>query len=271
MTLSRPELDRLAASPPARVVRVRVAKVLGSAPREEGAEMFVTEADAFGTIGGGQLEYMAIDEARALLARNEAAGAMDVPLGPAIGQCCGGRVGLALTRIGPAALADALAAARAALDRAPPVLVFGAGHVGRALVRALLPLPVNPVLIDSRPAELARAGTVPVRLTPLPEAEVRAAPPGSAYVIVTHDHALDFLIADEALARGDAAYVGMIGSASKAATYARRARTVPGWAGDLSALACPMAPGAKHDKRPEVIAAFIAAEVMARLAVRVSA
>ena len=116
-------------------------------------------------------------------------------------------------------------------------------------------------LIDQRTAELALAPGVPGELTPLPEAEVRRAPPGSAYVILTHDHALDFLIAAEALARGDAAYVGMIGSATKRATFSRFARSrgiAPG------PLTCPIG-GTVRDKRPEVIAAFTAAEIMATL------
>ncbi|HRO15401.1 MAG TPA: XdhC family protein, partial [Paracoccus sp. (in: a-proteobacteria)] len=72
------------------MIRVRVTRAFGSTPREEGAEMFVGPATVTGTIGGGHLEYMAIDRARQMLARGEMEAAMDVPLGPAIGQCCGG-------------------------------------------------------------------------------------------------------------------------------------------------------------------------------------
>ena len=232
------------------MIRVRITRARGSTPREEGAEMMVGPEAVTGTIGGGQLEYLAIDRARQMLARGEDRAVMDVPLGPEIGQCCGGRVELTL---------DREPATPAAPE--PSVLIFGAGHVGRALARALLPLPVQVRLIDQRAAELALAPEVPGELTPLPEAEVRRAPPGSAYVILTHDHALDFLIAAEALARGDAAYVGMIGSATKRATFSRFARSrgiAPG------PLTCPIG-GTVRDKRPEVIAAFTAAEIMATL------
>nr|WP_306795512.1 XdhC family protein [Acinetobacter baumannii] len=99
-------------------------------------------------------------------------------------------------------------------------------------------------------------------MTPLPEAEIRAAPPGAAYVILTHDHALDFLLGVEALARQDAAYVGMIGSRTKRATFARFARTQDV---DPAPLTCPIGAGFPRDKRPEIIAAFTAAEIMARL------
>ena len=231
------------------MIRVRITRARGSTPREEGAEMMVDAVAVTGTIGGGQLEYLAIDRARQMLARDEADATMDVPLGPQIGQCCGGRVVLTLDRHGPAPqeYADAL--------------IFGAGHVGRALARALEPLPVNALLIDSRAEELAQASG-PTLLTPLPEAQIRAARPGTSVVIVTHDHALDFLLATEALARTDLAYVGMIGSATKRAQFERFAasRGV-----DAAGLTCPIGAGFSRDKRPEIIAAFTAAELMARL------
>ena len=231
------------------MIRVRLTRVRGSSPREAGAQMFVGPDAITGTIGGGQLEYLAIDRARQMLARGEAQATMDVPLGPEIGQCCGGRVELVLDRALP--LVE---------QPGPPVLIFGAGHVGRALAVALRPLPFAPLLIDQRMAELAQAAPgVPTRLTPLPEAEIRRAPPGAAYVILTHDHALDFLLATEALGRGDAAYVGMIGSRTKRATFSRFARQ-QGISPDP--LVCPIGAGGTRDKRPAVIAALTAAELL---------
>lgn len=233
------------------MIRVTVARARGSTPRETGAAMLVGADWTRGTIGGGQLEYMAIDRARRMLARAESAARMDLALGPELGQCCGGRVELALERI-----------AEAPPDPPrPPILIFGAGHVGRALARALALLPLAPVVIDQRPAELALAPG-PTRLAALPEAELRAAPPGASHVIVTHDHALDFLLAAEALRRRDAPYVGMIGSASKLARFRRFAATQ---GIDPAGLTCPIGAGFGRDKRPEVIAAFTAAEIMARL------
>ena len=235
------------------MIRVRVTRARGSTPRDAGAEMFVAADTVQGTIGGGQLEYMAIDRARQMLARGEAEATMDVPLGPEIGQCCGGRVELALDR-----------AAAQPREAGPQVLIFGAGHVGRALARALTPLPCRPILIDQRTAELAQAEGVEQKLTPLPEAEIRAAPLGSAYVILTHDHALDFLLGAEALKRTDAPYIGMIGSRTKRESFRRYlAQTAP--ALDPARLICPIGAGFSGDKRPEVIAAFTAAELIARL------
>lgn len=234
------------------MIRVRVISARGSTPREAGAEMFVGPASVSGTIGGGQLEYMAIDRAREMLARDEAEARMDIPLGPEIGQCCGGRVVLQLDRGAPRP------------EVRPEVLIFGTGHVGRALAQALQPLPLAPVLIDSRAEELALASPgIPTRLTPLPEAEIRAARPGSAVVILTHDHALDFLLVAEALARADLPYIGMIGSATKRVQCQRflRARGL-----DPSPLVCPIGMNDTGDKRPAVIAAFTATELLVELA-----
>lgn len=239
------------------MIRVTVTSAKGSTPREAGAAMFVLGREIKGTIGGGQLEYMAIDRARQMLAKGEIHAEMNIPLGPEIGQCCGGRVTLAL---------ESVSDLPAEPDK-PQVLIFGAGHVGRALARALRLLPVAPLLIDQRIEELSQASDLVTRLTPLPEAEIRRAPQGSAYVIVTHDHALDFLLAVEALKRPDAPYIGMIGSATKRAQFLRYARSQ---GIDPAALTCPIGAGPCHDKRPEIIAALTAAEVITRLTTPVS-
>ncbi len=165
-----------------------------------------------------------------------------------------------------AARAAALAQAEAAFATAPHVLVFGAGHVGRALAAALALLPLRARLIDPRDEELARAtGAVERVHTALPEAEVAHVPPGSAFVVMTHEHSLDFLIVAEALARGDAAYVGMIGSKTKRVSFERWCRAE---GRDLATdpLVCPVGAEGRGDKRPEVIAAFVAAEIVSRIA-----
>lgn len=123
-------------------------------------------------------------------------------------------------------------------------------------------LPFEVALYDDRKAELAKALQASTVLTALPEAAIRAARPGAAFVVLTHDHALDFILTAEALRRGDAAYVGMIGSATKRARFDREAR---GAGLDPSGLTCPIGAGFSADKRPELIAVFAAAEIAARL------
>lgn len=241
---------------PGACVLAEVVRVRGSAPREVGAWMVVGTDTQSGTIGGGRLELMAVEAARALLRGADGPRVLDVALGPELGQCCGGRVAVALTPV-DAAQVRARRAAEAAAR--PVVHIHGAGHVGRALAAALALLPVRVAVIDGRAEWLA--GLPGAVLSAVPEAEVRTAPPGTAHVVLTHDHALDFLIAAEVLARGDAAYAGMIGSVAKRAAFARfaRARGI-----DPGALVCPIG-GPSGDKRPAVIAALVAAEVMTAL------
>jgi xanthine dehydrogenase accessory factor len=243
--------------------------VRGSSPREQGTFMLVGPTAFFGTIGGGALEYMVIEHARRLLANGQATEAMDVPLGPEIGQCCGGRVEVGL-RYADAAVRARLTATVAGEDAAlPHVYVFGAGHVGRALAQMLSLLPVQLEVIDTRRGELADLPEgIKSRVVAMPEAVVRSAPEGSSYVILTHDHALDFLIAREALARGDAPYVGMVGSQTKRARFASWFRSEGGDAKSLERLVLPIGQMGLGDKRPAVIAALAAAEIMVHIGQR---
>ncbi|MGI2031437.1 xanthine dehydrogenase accessory protein XdhC [Rhizobium panacihumi] len=249
-------------------VLVEVTEAKGSTPRDVGTFMLVSADAIWATIGGGQLEYMAIDNARALL-RGDGLPEMNIPLGPEIGQCCGGRTCLtftAMTRAMAKSLSDRLEGERSAL---PHITLFGAGHVGRALVRALSPLPFTLTMIESRAEELQSIPQdIRTRLTPLPEAEVQNMPAGSAALILTHDHALDFLIARAALARPDFVYVGMIGSATKRATFANWLKREGEHDSLITRLTLPIGGNAVRDKRPEVIAALVAAELLTVYAAR---
>lgn len=249
------------------VALVEVASAKGSTPREEGAWMLVSPDAIFGTIGGGQLEFMAIDAARALLRGDASRDTLDIPLGPEIGQCCGGRVELAISRLDDRACEELFRRTRAEDAARPNVLLFGGGHVGRALSAALSLLPVNVVVVETRAEALDDMPQgVETLLTSVPEEAVRAAPRGSAFIVLTHDHALDFLIVAEALSRDDAAYVGMIGSRTKKETLRRWYLNEAG--GDEASFArvvCPIGGADVNDKRPAVIAALVAAEVMRAL------
>jgi len=199
---------------------ITVTKAKGSTPREEGAWMLVSPEKTFGTIGGGQLEFLAITKARELIAENIASGALDIPLGPEIGQCCGGRVALDIRIASPEDRAGLLRRAEAEDAVRPHVYLLGGGHVGHALAATLSLLPLRTVLVETRAEALEDLPSgVETRLTPVPEEAIREAPPHSAFIVLTHDHALDFLLTAEALARDDASYVGMIGSKTKKATF----------------------------------------------------
>ncbi len=130
------------------------------------------------------------------------------------------------------------------------------------------------ILVDTREAELMAvdAPGVETCLAAMPEQVVRSAPPGSAFIVLTHDHALDFLIVTEALQRGDAVYVGMIGSKTKKATFKNWLKREIGRDDLFDNLICPVGGSVVKDKRPEVIAALAAAEVLTAVltSVRVS-
>jgi xanthine dehydrogenase accessory factor len=244
-------------------VIVCIAEAQGSTPREAGATMIVSARGSAGTIGGGQLEFHCIDLARILLDTRSPQQLIDIPLGPQMGQCCGGRVRVAM-ELATTAHLEALkqAEAKAATER-PQVLIFGAGHTGKALARSLALLPLAVTLIDDR---LGQFDEVPATVSCLqlddPESALAAARPHSAFVVLTHSHALDYRLTEAALLRGDAAYVGMIGSATKRGRFeASFRRRHPGSAA-LAGLTCPIGGSDVHDKRPEVISALTAAELV---------
>ena len=264
MSLSHTSLsDFLAAN--TSVVRVALTRVRGSSPRNEGTEMFVAPNVLWGTIGGGQLEYLAIQAARDMFDDGALNRDLDVPLGPEIGQCCGGRVELKLSRMRTSDRRAAEDRERQRDSALPHVYVLGAGHVGRALANLFEQLPVHCVLVDTRPEEMARnTAKVETRVSALPEIDIWNAPADSAFIVLTHDHALDFLLTSAALERGDAAYVGMIGSATKRAKFKNWThKNCDGQT--IEHLNCPIGASGSRDKRPSVIAAFVVAEVMADL------
>ena len=244
-------------------VLVRLAEVKGSAPREPGASMLVTLCSTFGTIGGGQMEFLAIEEARRLIAKGEEEAVLEFALGPTIGQCCGGHVRIELNIANETTLRELEEEEKRERDSFAHVYLFGAGHVGLALAHALNPLPLMLHVVETRADELAGLpGNTAIHLTPLPEATVAQARPGSLFIVLTHDHALDFVIAAAALNRGDAAYVGLIGSATKKAAFASWFAQEGHDGARLSPLTCPIGGSAVHDKRPEIIAALVAAEIV---------
>nr|WP_294975075.1 xanthine dehydrogenase accessory protein XdhC [uncultured Pseudomonas sp.] len=233
-------------------VLVTVVGVQGSTPRESGSKMLVTAETTVDTIGGGHLEFAAIEHARKLLLAGQDAQALEhFPLGPRLGQCCGGRASL---------LFECFAA------RGPQVLLFGAGHVGRALAPLLAGLPLRLEWVDSRAAQFPQ--TVPegvrMRLLDEPEDAVSEAPPGSYFLVMTHNHPLDYALAEAVLKRGDAGFLGMIGSRTKAQRFRMRLEQHGYPAEAIAQLHCPIGLAEVPGKRPLEVAISIAAQVIAR-------
>jgi xanthine dehydrogenase accessory factor len=250
------------------VALVEVTALKGSAPREAGARMLVTARAIHGTIGGGRLEWEATLRARTLLDSGEPAATMDLPLGPEIGQCCGGFVSLRLRRADDAFRAELEAIERKESEKLPLVLLFGAGHVGKALAFALAPLPLHVRWIDGRAGEFPDPPIEgpEVVITERALAEVDAAPAGAAYLVLTHSHALDAMICAAILQRGDFAYLGLIGSCTKRAQFERGFRELGIPKPRIARLVCPIGGNRIKDKRPAVIAALTAAEIIHALA-----
>jgi xanthine dehydrogenase accessory factor len=260
-------LDRLARGDEG--VLIRVTATQGSAPREAGTWMAVWTDALTATIGGGQLEFQAIYEARDMLERRgPAPGHADVrryPLGPSLGQCCGGVVFLGFRRIGAG---DIEALRRELTEHLRPVALFGGGHVGAAIARLLSTLPYAVRWIDSRdgvfPAELP-AQVHTEHSEPVQDA-VADLPAGAHVLIMSFSHAedLDIVIAclKRLRERDDLPYVGLIGSRTKWATFRHRLEARGFTAAEMDRITCPIGIPGITGKEPEVIAVAVAAQLL---------
>ena len=296
------------------VVRVLVAAVRGSSPREPGACMLVSRAGIQGTIGGGNLEWQAMQAAQSLLlgaTQPSSVVLRRLVLGRELGQCCGGVVQLWLERFTPLDLpllrrAAALVAAggcaaiiselsgqgrvrrrlatgpasypplQLAEDSEQTLLIetlaaghtvlwlYGAGHVGQALIRVLAELPFEVTWIDSRP-ELLPAG-LPDNIHPLctqaPLTTVVLAPAATRFLVMTHDHALDYALCRAILERGDPAWLGLIGSKSKGARFRSRLARDGLTPEAIRRLICPIGLEGVESKWPAAIAVGVAAQLL---------
>jgi xanthine dehydrogenase accessory factor len=289
---------------------VTLSRVEGSSPREAGAWMVVRPSGGFhGTIGGGALEWAALDAANAALkAGRGPALRRSLALGPELAQCCGGRVEwrvetfdtrdldalspLAIAEAGGAATVRARLGADGRVERAlraspgeesrtlrssddggwiepigitaGPVYLFGAGHVGRALVLALAPLPFAVRWIDSR--REAFPAHVPANVTLIhavePVKEFVDAPDGALIVVMTHSHAVDLEIVAAALGAKRFGFVGLIGSPTKRARFLSQMRAAGLSHSCLARLVCPIGVPGVEAKEPAVIAASTAAQLL---------
>jgi xanthine dehydrogenase accessory factor len=231
--------------------------------------MAVFADEVLGTIGGGHLEHEAVAQARAGLGGAPLQAERRCALGPSLGQCCGGVVHLGFEAVDAAGLAALLARLRAAQDaRRMPVALFGGGHVGQAIVRALAPLPVAVHWIDSRdevfpsplPPHVNAEHSAPV------QAAVRDLAAGSRVLVMSFSHAEDLEIVATCLQRlrerADLPFIGLIGSRSKWAAFRHRLEARGFGVGELARVTCPIGLPGVQGKEPAVIAAAVAAQLM---------
>jgi xanthine dehydrogenase accessory factor len=246
-------------------VLVCVAEARGSVPREAGTRMLVASGEVIGTIGGGHLEWQAIALAREMLATDTAVPqSIHYALGPSLGQCCGGAVTLSFERLKAEQLEQwPLAAARFHLQ------LYGAGHVGRAIVRLLATLPVQVDWIDERedefPASLdGRPWPSHIRRIAVDavDGEVQHAPPGAFYLVLTHQHELDLRLSEAILRRGDFGFFGLIGSKTKKQRFVHRLEARGVSSAALERMVCPIGLPGIAGKAPEVIAVAVVAQLL---------
>ncbi|SPH16929.1 hypothetical protein DEA8626_00443 [Defluviimonas aquaemixtae] len=285
------------------VVRVVVAEVMGSAPREVGAAMIVWAGGQEGTIGGGALEYEATARARKMLADGTGDRLDRMPLGPALQQCCGGAVvllsevwdnarlesladGTVVVRPLPGTAGEMPLAVRRILNRARgegfrpvariaqgwmvepatvpdrEIWIWGAGHVGRALVEVLGPLPgLRLTWIDT---DESRFPDVPEgvvqRVAANPADLAVEAPVNAEHLVLTFSHAFDLEICHRLLRHGFRS-LGLIGSATKKARFRSRLAALGHPEEQIARIRCPIGdPG--FGKHPQAIAVGVAAALL---------
>ena len=243
-------------------VLVSVDAIRGSTPREVGARMIVTAGDMLGTIGGGNLEYQSIAIAREQLRTGTLEERRRFPLGAGLGQCCGGVVNLMFERL------DAQSDWQALLHIEPltPLILFGAGHVGRAVVRAFHGLPFAIRWIDTRDDIFPQHPDEAIEtiITDTPECEVDLAPPGSYFLVMTHDHQLDLVLSEQILKREDFDYFGLIGSLSKRRSFEKRMKQRGMPESRFQAMTCPIGIDGIEGKQPAQIAISVVAQILCR-------
>jgi xanthine dehydrogenase accessory factor len=240
---------------------VRVGRSQGSVPREAGTCMLVSAQAVAGTVGGGHLEWQAIATARTRLASGQTdPHDWQVALGPSLGQCCGGVLTLTFSVL------DAQALARWPV--APPrfhLQLYGAGHVGRAIVTLLAQIPCQVTWIDER-VDAFPGAPLPDHIQSLcvepVQAEVAHAPPGAYYLVLTHNHDLDLALTQAILHRGDAGWFGLIGSATKRARFEARLRQRGLAEAAVHNMVCPIGLPGLGGKEPGVIAASVVAQML---------
>ena len=246
-------------------VLVTVERVEGSGPREPGAWMAVFADGQVGTVGGGQLEWQLLAHARAALTGAVLQTPQRHALGPSLGQCCGGVVHVSLSAV---TAADVPALTRQLAGRGQPLALFGGGHVGKALVAALAPLPFELTWVDSRdgifpdevPPQVTCEHSDPVHLA------VNDLPAGCAVLIMSFSHAEDLDVVAQCLSRqrqlGDLGWVGLIGSKTKWASFRHRLVARGFTEAECDLVTCPIGLPGIVGKQPAVIAASVAAQLL---------
>lgn len=233
-------------------ITVTVCATKGSTPREAGASLRVWADNLDGTIGGGALEWEATRIAREMLANGAIQTRHVMPLGPDLGQCCGGVVTLDFIRNAPA---DEF--------MANPLWIWGAGHVGRAIASVVAPFEDRQITVVDVAADRF-PDALPATVQPLvavdPVRAVVHAPRDADHLVLTYSHDLDLALCD-ALLRHGFADCGLIGSATKWARFRKRLSNMGHNDAEILRIACPIG-DTSLGKHPQAIAVGVAAALV---------
>jgi xanthine dehydrogenase accessory factor len=237
------------------VVLVTVLSTSGSTPRDRSAKMVVSVDSVYDSIGGGQLEYLAISHARErLLAQENEPEIKKFPLAAAALQCCGGSMTLLFESV---------------FSNEHRLVLFGAGHVGSRVASMLLDTPIRTTLVDSRPQWLEKsAADEKFELSKealIPEAVRKLLRCGDLVLIMTHDHVLDYEIVRAVLNIKGVSYIGLIGSITKWKNFSRRLKRDGFVSDDLDRVTCPIGHKLQNLKQPSAVAAVIVAEIFSEV------
>ncbi len=231
-------------------IRITITRTAGSVPREAGTQMLVHADRIEGTIGGGTLEWEAMAEARQMLADGRETLTRTIALGPALGQCCGGSVTLTWDR------ADMLTA-----SPVRPLWIYGAGHVGRAIVNVMAALPDFEITWVDTTADRFPETDVTTLIASDPALVVRHAPANADHLILTYSHEMDLALC-HAVLRHEFHSAGLIGSATKWARFKTRLAALGHTPAQISRIACPIG-DPRLGKHPQAIALGVATSMIA--------
>ena len=231
-------------------VLVTVLGARGSTPRETETKMVFTGKESFGSIGGGHLEFKAGEIAQEMLLRTADSQRIEhFKLGPSLGQCCGGSCSILFEVFRPLRMNLAL---------------FGAGHVGQTLVGILQALPINVFWIDSRMTTIKPTAGPNIKIieSDEPKDEIAHMPADTSYLIMTHNHQLDYDILCSVINRGDGDYIGVIGSDTKWRKFQARLAHQGYTPESYAEVFCPVGLQEVTGKRPMEVAVSIAAQLI---------
>ena len=241
------------------IIKAKIIKAEGSVPRKIGDYMLISKEDIFGTIGGGQLEFIVINKSKELIKNNiRKSEILSIPLGPGIGQCCGGYVQIHLTyhEDGKKSLENSI--------ENKDLFIFGAGHIGQALSFKSLDLNFNVHLVDSRKDLLLMNEYKDINyiFAKDPWKLIKNLPLNSYYIILTHSHNYDFKIINEILINNSFDFIGLIGSKTKKNRFASRLLDNGHHQSLIDLIECPVGLNFKHAKEPGEISISIIARLI---------